>query len=78
VYAEPGHDHDKYRRQVRELGITRHRDASPNTLRPLGVIPLGGGGRFALLASGSAPAHPLEIRDYIHEGFLTLGFAITS
>jgi transposase len=60
VYADRGYDHDKYRRLVRELGITpviarRGTDHGSG----LGSVPVGGRGRLRAAALVPPPAHPM-------------------
>jgi len=77
VYADRGYDHDKYRRQVRELGIrpviarrgTEHGSG-------LGVYRWVAEAAFALLHWFRRLRIRWEIRDDIHHAFLTLGCAI--
>jgi transposase len=77
VYADRGYDHDKYRRQVRELGITpviarRGTDHGSG----LGVHRWVVEAAFALLHWFRRLRIRWEIRDDIHQAFLTLGCAI--
>ena len=77
VYADRGYDHDTYRRQVRELGITpiiacRGTDHGSG----LGVHRWVVEAAFALLHWFRRLRIRWEIRDDIHEAFLTLGCTI--
>lgn len=77
VYADRGYDHDKYRRLVRELGITpaiarRGTDHGSG----LGVYRWVVEAPFGLLHWFRRLRIRWEIRDDIHEAFLTLGCAI--
>ena len=75
--ADRSYDHDKYRRQVRHLGITpviarRGTDHGSG----LGAYRWVAEAAFALLHWFRRLRIPWEIRDDIHEAFLTLGCAI--
>lgn len=77
VYADRGYDHDKYRRQVRELGITpviARRGTEHGS--GLGIYRWVAEAAFALLHWFRRLRIRWEIRDDIHEAFLTLGCAI--
>jgi len=77
VYADRGYDHDKYRRQVRELGITpviARRGTEHGS--GLGVYRWVAEAAFALLHWFRRLRIRWEIRDDIHQAFLTLGCAI--
>jgi transposase len=77
LYADRGYDHDKYRRKVRELGVapviarrgTKHGSG-------LGAYRWVVEAAFALLHWFRRLRIRWEIRDDIHEAFLTLGCAI--
>ena len=76
-YADRGYDHDKYRRQARELGITpaiarRGTDHGSG----LGVYRWVVEAAFALLRWFRRLRICWEIRDDIHEAFRTLGCAV--
>jgi hypothetical protein len=76
VYGDRAYDHDKYRGQVRDKGITpviARRSTEHGVW--LGRAPLGDGAdrRAALVP---AAADPREIRDDIHEAFPSLACAI--
>ena len=77
MYADRGYDHDTYRRRVRELGIT------PKIARRgtehgsgLGVYRWVAESAFALLHHFRRLRIRWEIRDDIHEAFLSLACAI--
>ena len=76
-YADRGYDHDKYRRQVRQRGHhARHRPPRHRArLRP-GRPPLGRRADVRLLHWFRRLRIRWEIRDDIHEAFLTLACAI--
>ncbi|MER6573602.1 IS5 family transposase, partial [Streptomyces sp. NPDC001093] len=77
VYADRGYDHDKYRRLVRELGITpviARRGTEQGS--GLGVHRWVVEAAFALLHWFRRLRTRWEIRDDIHQAFLTLGCAI--
>ena len=77
IYADRGYDHDKYRRAVRDLGIrpviarrgTAH-GSGPGVHRWVVEATI------ALLHWFRRQRIRWEIRDDIHEAFLTLGCAI--
>lgn len=78
MYADRGYDPDKYRRQVRDLGIRR-------VIARLGAEHGSGLGTYRWVVEAAfALLHWLrriglrgDVRDDIHEAFLTLGCAIT-
>lgn len=77
VYADRGYDHDKYRRKVREMGITpliARRGTEHGS--GLGVHRWVVEAAFALLHWFRRLRIRWEIRDDIHQAFLTLGCAI--
>jgi len=77
VYADRGHDHDTYRRQVRALGITpviARRGTGHGS--GLGIYRRVAEAAFALPHWFRRPRIRWERRDDIHEAFLTLGCAI--
>jgi transposase len=77
VYADRGYDHDKYRDQVRALGVTpviARRGTEHGS--GLGVYRWVVEAAFALLHWFRRLRIRWEIRDDIHEAFLTLGCAI--
>jgi transposase len=77
IYADRGYDHDKYRRQVRDLGITpviARRGTEHGS--GLGKYRWVAEAAFALLRWFRRLRIRWEIRDDIHEAFLTLGCAI--
>jgi transposase len=77
VYADRGYDHDKYRRLVRDRGITpviARRGTEHGS--GLGVHRWVVEAAFALLHWFRRLRIRWEIRDDIHEAFLTLGCAI--
>jgi transposase len=77
VYADRGYDHDKYRRQVRDLGITPVIARRGNEHGSgLGIHRWVAEAAFALLHWFRRLRIRWEIRDDIHEAFLTLGCAI--
>jgi transposase len=77
VHADRGHDHDKYRRQVRDLGI-RPAIARRGTEHGSGL----GKNRWVVEATFALSRWfrrlrvRWEIRTDIHQAFLTLGRAI--
>jgi transposase len=78
VYADRGYDHDKYRRQLRALGITpviARRGTEHGS--GLGVYRWVVEATFALLHRFRRLRIRWEIRDDIHEAFLTLDCATT-
>jgi len=77
IYADRGYDHDKYRRAVRDLGI-RPEIARRGTAHGsgLGVYRWVAEATIALLHWFRRLRTRWEIRDDIHEAFLTLGCAI--
>jgi transposase len=77
LYADRGYDHDEYRRKVRERGITpviARRGTEHGS--GLGVHRWVVEAAFALLHWFRRLRMRREIRDDIHEAFLTLGCAI--
>lgn len=75
--VDRGYDHDKYRRQVRDLGITpviARRGTGHGSGR--GIYRWVVEGTFALLHWFRRLRIRWEIRDDIHEAFLTLGCAV--
>lgn len=77
VYADRGYDHDKYRRQIRELGV-RPEIARRGTEHGsgLGVYRWVAEAAFALLHWFRRLRIRWEIREDIHEAFLALGCAV--
>jgi transposase len=77
IYADRGYDHDKYRKQVRAVGITpviARRGTEHGS--GLGVHRWVVEQSFALLHWFRRLRIRWEIRDDIHEAFLTLGCAL--
>lgn len=77
LYADRGYDHDTYRRQVRDVGVTpviARRGTEHGT--GLGVHRWVVEQSFALLHWFRRLRIPWEIRDDIHEAFLSLACSI--
>ena len=78
VYADRGYDHDKYRKQVRAEGHHARSSpaAAPNTAPGLGTYRWVVEQSIALLHWFRRLRIRWEIRDDIHEAFLSLACAI--